>query len=868
MLKKTPLASAISTIVLAGSFAGVAAPVLAADDSSQSQPMEEVVVTGSRIKRTAHTESQEIITFTAEQMQLKGDVSVAEALRTSTMNTIGSFRESSGSSAQSNAVLDLRAMGSGRTLILLNGRRTVGSPSLGGGGTVNLNMIPFSAVDRVEVVADGASAIYGSDAIAGAVNIILKKNYEGMKFSARYGDRSEDNGHEDTASIMIGASSGKGRVTAALEWNRTMPIYDADRPYTKATWQDTNGDGYIEGYAETVGVSFYGYSLINPTYDSTKPFDPNDQTTWYISPGANCQEGVNGFAGPMKADQVFGPDSGFYCGYAYALVSANRAGLNRINTWVSSEYDLTDNVTVYADTLLSENSSFGRYAPPAASGPTIPGDPRNDVGATYGYFRWTDIGPRDNLVTDNLTDINVGLKGDISNGVSWDVHATYSSYTSRSIGNYYLSYSGLSYAIVNNVTDFATFVADTKASTVNQDDQNMKKLTAGLQFPLFSMEGGDATGYVGAEVYKIRYAALVDAQSEAGLVGGSAGNSATGDRIVRAVYGEAIFPFTSWASVNAAVRYDKYSDFGSATSPQIGATVYIPGMEQLKFHASWGKGFRAPNMSDLYGATAFSAEAATDYYGCQQNNIDPCPSKQFDTYIGSNPNLDAERSNSWSVGVNYTFLGNWEAALNYFDATIKDSIEYTSAQDQLDVDFNTGGNNPNVTRNSLGGVTRIDAGYQNGSVDFKRTALDFKLSGSYDTPFGTVNGQLNSTRYLTYDSEVSYGTGDLYNAAGSLGFPKWRSNLQLGWNMDSYFANVNFNYIGKSNDRNSSDAYPGWTQINLSLGYDFDKYGTVTVGATNLADKAPVLDSVGGEADQYLYPNTGRVVFARYSVEM
>ena len=188
MLKKTPLASAISTIVLAGSFAGVSAPVLAADDSAQSQQMEEVVVTGSRIKRTAHTESQEIITFTAEDMQLNGDISVAEALRTSTMNTIGSFREASGYTSQSNAELDLRGMGPGRTLILLNGRRTVGSPSLGGGGTVNLNMIPFSAVDRVEVVADGASAIYGSDAIAGAVNIILKKNYEGMKFSARYGD--------------------------------------------------------------------------------------------------------------------------------------------------------------------------------------------------------------------------------------------------------------------------------------------------------------------------------------------------------------------------------------------------------------------------------------------------------------------------------------------------------------------------------------------------------------------------------------------------------------------------------------------------------------------------------------------------------
>ena len=533
MLKRKPVAIAVAAALGVSSFGGITGNVAYAQETdADDRAIEEIITTGSRIKRSTNTQSQEIITFSIEDMELSGDISISDALRTSTMNTLGSFRESSGSSAQSNATFDLRGVGTGRTLILLNGRRVVGSPSLGGGGTVNLNMIPFSAVDRVEVIADGASAIYGSDAVAGVVNIILKKNYDGLHFTARYGDRHEDDGTETSFSILTGASSDRGSLTLGVEYDTRDEIYDADRDYTAARWSDLNGDGQIEGYAETVGVSVYGYTLINPTYDSSLPFDPNNQATWQVSPGANCQDGVNGFAGVMNADAAFGAnDIGFYCGYAYALVSANRASLERINAWVSSEYELTDDITVHADMILSQAESFGRYAPPAAPGPTIPGDARNDVGATFGYFRWVDIGTRDNVVNDTFTDINVGATGDLTDTVSWDLNYTYSNYMSASVGQYYLSYAGLEYNINYNITDFDTFVNNLKTTTLNDDRQKLEKVFAGMQFDMFELSGGTATAYAGIEHYTINYAALVDAQSEAGLVGGSAGNSA--DRLSR-----------------------------------------------------------------------------------------------------------------------------------------------------------------------------------------------------------------------------------------------------------------------------------------------------------------------------------------------
>ncbi len=879
MYKRKPLSVALATALGVFSVGSMLAnSVYAQDQDDQSDEdellLEEVVVTGSRIKRTMDTQSQEIITFTAEDMKIAGDVSVSEALRSSTMNSIGSFRESSGSSAQSNATLNLRGVGAGRTMILLNGRRAVGSPSLGGGGTFNLNMIPFSAVDRVEVIADGASAVYGSDAIAGVVNIILQKNYDGMTIQARYGDRTQDDGTEEMASILMGASSDRGSITFGLEYDHRDPIFDADRDYTAASWSDLDGDGDITGYFETSGVSFYGYSPLNPNYDPNVPYDPNNRDTWYVTPGGGCVDNTGsggGFVGEMRADAVFGPESGFYCGYAYALVSANRAGLDRINTWISSEYEVSDNVKLFADVMIAQNESFGRYAPPAAAGPTIPGDPRNVNEATFGYFRWTDIGTRDNTVNDTLTDINIGAMGDFGNSISWDAYYTFSEYKSTSIGNYYLNYAGLNYNVTYEIDDFDQFVANIKHTTLNEDVQKLEKVFGGMQFDMFELGGGTASAYVGVEYFKIDYSALVDAQSEAGLVGGSAGNSAVGARDVTAASFEAIFPITDWLEIDAAVRYDDYSDFGDAVSPRLGAIMNIPGFEALTLKASWGQGFRAPDLSDLYGATSFSAEEAIDYYGCEQQGVPlaECPTRQFDTYIGSNPDLDAESSETWSVGAEFVFAERWMASVNYFNLKISDPINYTSAQDQLDVDFNTGGNNPAVQRNALGSVLEIAAGFQNGVTEFEYSAVDFALSGGFETGIGDFGVQANASYYINFDSEVSYGTGEIYNATGSLGLPEWRANALFTWNLADVFASLNWDYIGSQRSTISDERWDDWYLINVQVGYNFDKWGSLTLGVNNLLDEDPILDkTVGAPVSEYMYDQTGQVIFLRYRIDM
>jgi iron complex outermembrane receptor protein len=868
-MKITPLTKAIRNTIGATMIVGM--PTIGfAQDSGESLEVEEIVVTGSRIKRVTGNESQTVLTITAEDMKLTGEVSVADALRSSTLNSLGSFRESSGSSAQSNATFNLRGAGAARTAILINGRRIVGSPSLGGGGSVNLNLIPMSFVDRIDILADGASAVYGSDAVTGVVNVILKSGYDGVEFSTGYGDRSKDNGSEQRFSFLTGAQGDRGSITFGVEADKRDPVFDRDRDFTKARYSDLDGDGYITGYAETEGISFYATSIINPNYDPSIPYSEDDPSSWYVHPGNNCVDD-GAFQGPMKSDLVFGPDTGFYCGYAYANVSANRASMERVNSYISANYDVSENVEVFVDAVVSNNESFGRYAPPAAPGTMLASNPKNPYGVDVsGYFRWTDIGTRDNVVNDTMVDVNVGVNVDLANDMALEAYYTYSDYRSTSIGKYYLSYGGFAENVLYEVSDLDTYIANLKTTTLNDDRQRMQKVFAGLQFDLMEMAGGTAVGYVAAETFDVDYRADVDAQSEAGLVGGSAGNSAQGSRSVKAISAEAILPVTDFIEVDVAVRYDDYDDFGSEVSPRVGATFTM--IDDLTIKASYGQGFRAPDLSDLYGATSFSAENAIDYYGCSLDGVPEaeCPNRQFDTYIGSNPNLDAETSETVSLGAEYTYDDNWVGSINYVILELQSAVEYVSAQDMLNVDFNTGGQNPQVIRNATGSVVEISAGYQNAVNDVQRKSVDFALNGNIYTSdeYGSFDFRGEATKYLEFETETQFGSGILGDAVDTLGFPEWRSSALVSWQMNNWSANFSTSYIGESESSSGEVKWDSWKEHNLNVSYDFNGMGELTIGANNLLNDDPLLDASGSQADEYQYPILGRVIYVGYTVEM
>ena len=223
-VRRVLTASLASSLVV-----GTSMRVLAQDDIAVQ---EKVTVTGSRIKRVDIEGPSPISVISREEIDASGKIAVSEVIRASTFNSFGSFKQRSGDTAQSQAGVSLRGLGSQRTLVLMDGRRISGSPTLGAGSTANLNTIPLAAVERIEILREGASAIYGSDAIGGVVNIIMRKDYEGMQLTYNIGRPTQTGGDEESYSIVGGVSGAKGNITFGFSAEQKDIIFQGDRSYS------------------------------------------------------------------------------------------------------------------------------------------------------------------------------------------------------------------------------------------------------------------------------------------------------------------------------------------------------------------------------------------------------------------------------------------------------------------------------------------------------------------------------------------------------------------------------------------------------------------------------------------------------------
>ncbi|MFI2812319.1 MULTISPECIES: TonB-dependent siderophore receptor [Microbulbifer] len=851
--------------------AAVMVPVMPAfAQSGDATLVEELVVTGSRIKRTNFDQSAQVVSMDRADIEASGSLMISDTLRATPLNSLGSFNERSGSSAQSNATVDLRGLGSQRSLVMVNGRRLPGSPNLGA-ASVNLNMIPMTAVERIDILADGASAVYGSDAVAGVVNLVMRENFEGLEFTARRGERSNDDGIEESFGFVSGITSDRGNVTFSAEYNRRDPIFDADRDYT-AAWIRDNGDGRLDSYLDTDGYSYFGKSI--------EIYDPN--TEYYDIQAANS---CGGDAFLETGAGAFNEPDGTLCNYNYAAVSANKAELSRVNTFLSASYDLSENVEFFSNILFSKVDSFGRYAPPAAAWNDMPADysdvpfdvdsllANGDITEDYeitGYYRWTNIGPRDNFVTDTQYDFTAGFRGDLPNGMSYETYAQKGRYESKESGQYYLSYPGLDYVLANDIDPFTPEGAAAMRATTSQDNfTDLSKVYGHLQFDAGDWFGaGETIVLSGAEAYTIEYANQYDAASEAGLVGGSSGNSAAGERDVAAVFAEAIIPVTDQIEMNAAVRYDDYSDFGSNVAPSLSATYMVT--DTLSLRARAGKGFRAPALDELYGPSAFSAEDAT--------NPETGLSRQYNTYYSTSEDLDAETSTSLSVGGNWEFVDGWNLDVGFWNVEVEDVIIQPSAQSifyalasGVELDPSTG-----IYTTGTGAQREFFSQTTNAGI-LDVTGVDIKVDGGFDTEFGLISLGGLVSHQMSYETDAYY-QGPVQDIATFNLYPDLRGQFILGWSMGMHAVDLTVDYVAAHDEFTdvtdagtlvkSGDDLDDWTTLNLSYRLDTESLGSVKVGARNLTNEDPVLDKDGKFAREHynLYDNTGRMVYAEYTV--
>ena len=867
MFTNSKIAKSVKLGLLIGSASVALTTTQAVAQQAGADTIEKIQVTGSRIKRTDLEGSTPITSITAEDIKLEGDYSVADALRSSSFNSFGSFSERSGSSAQSQATINLRGAGSARTLVLLNGRRFPGSPTLGG-SSANLNAIPFAMVERIDIMTGGASSVYGSDAMAGVVNVILKDEFEGLTFSGGVGMRTQDEGTTSSEfSVIGGLSNDKGSITWAFDHQKREGISDAARPYTQAVAEDRDGDGIIQAYSETSGWSLFGASIIAPDFSIT--------TASPLCGDLIDQYGADTFA-EVRADVDWGPGS-TYCMYAFANVSYNTASLDRNTLYLNTNYEITDDVEFFGQAMFTENSSFGRYAPPAANWFNMSADnPHNPYGVdgVRGLFRWVGIGTRDGNVYDYNQDYTLGFRGDLDwANASWEVYYHNNYADNKAVGEYYLSFGGLAYNEANDI-DLASEEgqANLSATTLQQSSAGFDQIFAGMSFDMFELGGGDAAHYIGTEFMDFTYADIYDGQSEAGLIGGSAGNSAQGERDVFAVFYEGLFPVTDQVEVNVAVRYDDYSDVGDNIAPSI-SVRYEP-IDSLILRASYSESFRAPGLDDLNAATTFSAEAATDLFTDPTNTV----SRQVNTFIKSNKDLTPETSEYFNLGLAYDITDNVGITLDYFNLSIDNVIQQKSVNDLIfdeqaglitavspetdvsDLTFY-------LMRGATGVLIEAGTGQFNG-IGFEVEGIDFALNGLLETEFGDFRVNSTTSYVLSYDQEVA---GVIQNTVSWNGQPEFKNVTTFSWMMGDHSASWNISYTDSTSENETaagvqSGTLDSWLLHNVTYGYNMGDFGALRLTVNNLLDEDPVLTSQGTWDNQDLYNNFGRDVRLNYTI--
>lgn len=859
------LSNAIRYALSAGAVAGLAftsAPVFAQDDEDKAE-LDAIEVTGSRIKRSDVEGALPVTIITREQIELSGESNAADFLRNLTFNSAGSFRPQSGSSLQGESTLNLRGIGSARTLVLVDGRRLPKAPS--SGAAQDLGTIPMGAIERIEILSDGASAVYGSDAIGGVVNVILREDYEGAEIMLGGQEVSipTNGGEREEGSIVVGAAGDRSSITMGMSWNNREIIFARDLPWSAGT-----------------GASLFGnnFSLVGA----------DGGVTFGFLPTANDR--FCGFA----ANTAFFQAADGLCRYDFTQVSADEASTENRSFYARGKHEINNNWELFANASYARTDSFGRYAPvpdarffddPSnpvffALSPTSPNNPTNPNSPLYDpslglapqpidwWHRFDAVGPRDSRVSTQLTDILIGAEGVIGNAeVEFGVRHTNN--VRSDVGRNYLLRSVAQQLIENGEYSLADPYGNPDALqrmriTVFRDSKyDQDEAYATVAFDAFDMSAGPVQMVFGGEYRQEKYADIYDPQSESGAVGGSAGNSAGGDREVGSFFFEALFPLLDNLEMNIAGRYDDYSDFGSEFSPKI-SFRYQPA-DTVTLRASYGQGFRAPTLDVLTQKPSFSADSVRDPVTCLLAVGDATAQCQINARVVGNQDLQPEESDQFSLGVAWEPVDWFNMTADYYDIEITNRIRLISSQSLIDFPDRAP---PGLgcQRDASGRITQCIRGSGN-QGEYELSGMDFNFRFNYDLFGGSFMNNLQISHLIEQRLSRPDGTlGD--DIVKTPGLPENRATLNNVFSIGDWSFAYNINYIGDQDASTTAAAVGSWVTHDVQANYFAPWDGQITVGVRNAGEKFPPIDQGNQGSRDYdfnLYDGYGRITYVRYT---
>lgn len=751
--------------------ASMATPAIAADESAE---LEKVQVTGSRISRTQLEGAQPIMTITREEIEKTGLLSIGDILQE--IPSAGSSINTNWNNGGNGGVyINLRNLGSQRVLVLVNGKRWVNGA--GGGGvssSVDLQTIPVSIIERVEVLKDGASAIYGSDAIAGVVNIITRDGFEGMEASAYYGAYDEGDGEQEFYDVSVGTASDRGSVFLSMSYAEQGSVMAGDRALSA---EPIFGTGNTFGSTTTPMGRFRLPGIGGIFADATRDTVTDDPQL-----------------GDFRAfDTINDP-------YNFAPDNYLATPQERYNIYAQGRYKISEDVAFKADVLYNrrkseqllaampltignvsgaitangENVSVGANNPYNPFGVALDPDPVNG-NMTAIQRRLVESGGRLFMQDVNTYRVSLALEGQAVMGgryLDWDVSSIYADNQSRDMTQGLFDTTRIANALsddcladdlcvplnlfggVGSITpemlEYISFEAH------DNGGQEMRVLSGNISTDLVELPAGPLGVAIGMEHRRENGFDSPDALINAGNTTGNRRTSTEGGYKVKELYAEFAIPlladvtFADSLEAQLAFRHSDYDTYGSTSTGKLGLR-WQP-TRDLLIRGTFSEGFRAPSISELYAGQSDSYPQLIDPCSdlgseSDQTIIDNCTSAggpaavgldggaaivpadgsyvQGNTQVriskGSNPNLLPETSETQTFGFVYSpsYLEGFSLAIDWYRIELEDSITELGPEYILDGCY-AGGNAALcqlVSRSVTGELMDLlDAGFNIGST--------------------------------------------------------------------------------------------------------------------------------------------------------
>lgn len=824
-----------STWVLAAMCSAILQQAAMAQEAAPSSvtSLDSVKVTGSRIKRVDAETALPVEIINREEISKRGVTTAAELVKTLTANTApvgdgASITDSTSGQRGLNGA-NLRGLGVSSTLILLNGRRLANFASPGDNAGVDLNTIPAGAIHRVEVLKDGASALYGTDAIGGVINFITRTDYQGLDLSLTAADTQHGGADKQTVTL----SAGHGDLDrdgfnffGVLDVQKLGALRSGQRDFIAERPLATTLPALMSSntYPANVDISAAQRNALIaagllPAGTTRTRINPS-------SPGCNPPATVyapQGPGGPVACSYDYMQDTEIY-------PEADKLSfLGRGTVKLGDDHRLFGELTyTQAETtyVLSPNPQRIRNLPvailpePYRTALTGAGLPTTFSGIRY---RMTEAGNRTNEVTSEGLRVLVGAEGRLG---EWDYDAALLYSVNEVDDKYvdgYVLYDGFEAGVRNGTINPFGPSSDAgraliESLKVNDVARRSKGTSQGVDFNLSrtlgTLGGGDLGVAVGGEFRResqqFRPSELLLSNNIAGDrdSSGLATDLAPTDeaRNIGSAYIEFSAPFSSTLEMQAALRYDHYSGgVGSTVNPKLGLR-WQPHEDWL-IRASAGTGFRAPSLNDLYRPTTYGTASSflTDpQCVAAGDSIDSC-TDQWPVERRSNPDLDPERSRQFSAGVVYAPSTAWSVGLDYWNIRKKDVI--STLGEQIIVESPDKYDGTYIERDADGFITNILLQKEN-QGELRTSGIDLSLSlRGREAGWGRLGLDVSGTYILEYDRQF----GPLEPFRSNLGvflndqvIQRWRHRIGLNWDRGPVGLTLSNSYSSSYRDQNTT----------------------------------------------------------------